>query len=196
MNLDEFKSLSKSVTAPAGTPSGNTNLNSFITEMRARDQQERRRMMGMALIYFSVGIVFTGAALGRRPGSQLIGVGFLLIALYAGLKGRWFGRVNYAAPAREFLAAAARRYQFWRATDLLYAIPLLLIILVGGGLTVWRIAQRYFSEPHVPLVLGAYVVFVAAVSVFGFIQGRKLWQQKSAGFFEEIRRRQQELQNG
>jgi len=196
MNLDEFKSLAKGVSAPTSTPSSDSNLGTFITEMRTRDQQERRRLMGMALIYFSVGIVFTGAALGRPPGSQLIGVGFVLIALYAGLKGRWFGRVNYAAPAREFLAAAARRYQFWRATDLLYAIPLLLIILAGGGLTVWRIAQRYFSAPHVPLVLAAYVVFIAAVCVFGFIQGRKLWQQQSAGVLEEIHRRQQELQNG
>jgi len=195
MNLDEFKSLTKGVTAPTGTPSSDTNLDTFITEMRVRDQQERRRFMGMALIYFSVGVAFTSAALGRPPGSRLIGVGFVLIALYAGLKGRLFGRVNYAAPAREFLAAAARRYQFWRATDLLYAIPLLLIILGGGGLTVWRIAQKYFSQPHVPLVLAAYVVFIAAVSVFGFIQGRKLWQQQSAGVLEEIHRRQRELDN-
>ena len=196
MNLDEFKSLTKGVTAPAGAPSSNTNLDTFITEMRTRDQQERRRLMGMALIYFSVGLVFTGAALGRPPGSRLIGVGFVLVALFAGLKGRWFGRVNYAAPAREFLAAAARRYQFWRATDLWYAIPLLLIFFVGGGLTVWRIAHRYFSEPHIPLVLAAYVVFVVALSVFSFIQGRKLWRQNSAGLLGEIHRRQQELQNG
>jgi hypothetical protein len=67
---------------------------------------------------------------------------------------------------------------------------------VGGGLTVWRIAQRYFSEPHIPLVLAAYVVFVVALSVFSFIQGRKLWRQNSAGLLDEIHRRQQELQNG
>ena len=57
-------------------------------------------------------------------------------------------------------------------------------------------AQKYFSQPHTPLVLAAYVVSVAAVSVFGVIQGRKLWQQKSAGLLEEIHRRQQELQSG
>lgn len=196
MNLDEFKSLSRGVTAPAAASSSDKNLAPFITEMRARDQQERRRLMGMALVYLSVGIVFTGAALGRSPGSRLIGVGFVLVALCAGLKGRWFGRVNYAAPAREFLDAAARRYQFWRATDLLYVIPLLLIMFVGGGLTVWRIAQQYFSESHIPLTLAAYVVFVAAVCVFGFVQGRKLWQQKRAGLLEDIHRRQLELQNG
>ena len=76
------------------------------------------------------------------PGTRLIGVGIVLVALYAGLKGRRFGRVDYAALARDFLATAARQYQFWRATDLLYAIPVLLTLLVGGALTVWGIAQK------------------------------------------------------
>jgi hypothetical protein len=196
MNLDDFKSLTKDVTAPAGAPAGGTNLDSFIAEMRGWDQRERRHLMGMALVYLSLGLVFAGAAMGEQPGNRVIGVGILFVAVYAGLKGRQFGRVNYAAPAREFLAAAARRYQFWRATDALYVIPLLLIMFVGGGLTVWGIAQKYFSQPHVPLVLAAYVVFVAAVCVFGFIQGRKQWQRKSAGFLEEIHRRQLELSNG
>jgi len=196
MNLDEFKSVTKGVTAPRGTPSSDTNLDSFITKMRSRDQQERRRLMGMALIYLSVGIVFTGAPLSRQPASGLIGAGIVLVALFAGLKGRWFGRVDYAAPTRDFLAAAERRYQFWRATDVLYVIPLLLVMVVGGGLTVWQIAQKYFSQPHIPLVLAAYGLFVVSVAVFGFVQGRKVWRQKSAGFLEEIQRRQQELQNG
>jgi len=195
MNLDDFKSLTKGVTAPAGGPASETNLNSFIAEMRARDQRERRRLMGMALVYLPVGLVFAGAAMSERPGGRMIGVGIILVAVYAALKGRQFGRVNHAAPAREFLADAARRYQFWRATDLFYVIPLLLILFVGGGLTVRGMAQRYLSPPHVALVLVAYVVFVTAISVFGFSQGRKLWRQRSAGFLEDIQRRQHELDN-
>lgn len=196
MNLDEFKSLTKGVTAPVGAPSSDTNLDSFIAKMRARDQRERRRLMGMALVYLSLGLVFAGAAMGEQPGNRVIGVGIILVAVYAGLKGRWFGRVNYAAPAMEFLAAAARRYQFWRATDALYVIPLLLILFVGGGLTVRGIAQKYLSQPQIPLALAGYLVFMVALCVFGFIQGRKLWRQKSATLLEDIQRRQNELSNG
>lgn len=196
MNLDNFKPLTKSITAPPGAPPSDTSLDSFIAKMRARDQQERRRLMGMALIYFSLGVVFVGAALGGQLGNQVIGVGIILVALYAGWKARHFGSVNYAAPASEFLVAAARRYQFWRAADAYYVIPLLLIMFVGGGLTVWQIAQKYFIQPHVPLALAAYLVFAAVVSVFGFMQGRKQWQRKSAVLLEEIHRRQRELDNG
>jgi len=196
MNLDEFKSLTKGVTAPAGAPSSDTNLDSFIAKMRARDQRERRRLMGMALVYLSLGLVFAGAAMGKQPGNSVIGVGIILVAVYAGLKGRWFGRVNYAAPAMEFLAAAARRYQFWRATDALYVIPLLLIMFVGGGLTVRGIAQKYLSQPQIPLALAGYLVLMVALCVFSFIQGRKLWRQNSATLLEDIHRRQDELSNG
>ena len=196
MNLDDFKSLAKGVTAPAGAPGSAKNLNSFIAEMRVRDQRERRSLIGMALIYFSVGLVFAGAAMRAQPGNQLIGLGIVLVALYAGVKGRQFGRVDYAAPAREFLAAAARRYQFWRPADALYAIPLSLILFVGGGLTVWATAQKYLSQSQMPLALAGYGVLVAAVSLLGFIQGRKLWRQKSAAVLQDILRRQQELSNG
>lgn len=196
MNLDEFRHLNKDVTAPASSLSAAHNLGGFIEEMRSRDQREHRRLVGMALIFLSLGVVFTGGGMGGGPGSRVTGAGFILVALYAGLKGRWIGRVSYAAPAREFLAAAAKRYQFWRAGDALYVIPLLLIMFVGGGLTVWGMALKYFGPQHTLLVMGGYAVFITTVSLFGLFQGWKLWQKESAALLKEIHRRQRELDNG
>ena len=199
MNLEEFKHVNKSVTASARSLAATDNLGGFIEELRSRDQREHRRLLGMAVVFLSLGVVFAGGGMGGGSGSLVTGVGFMLVAVYAGLKGRRIGRVNYAAPARAFLASAVKRYQFWRAWDLLYVAPLFLIMVVGGGLTVWGIAQKYVSPLHtrqILLVMGGYVLFIAAVSLFGLIQGRKLWREKSAAFLEEIRRRQSELDNG
>lgn len=196
MNLDDFKSLTKGVTAPASASSGDANLRSFIAELRARDQRERHRLLGMALIFFSVGVVVAASGKAYWPGTCLTGVGIILVAGYMRLKGRWFGRVDYTAPAQEFLAAAAKRYRFWPAEDIVVALPLLLILGVGGGLTVWQIALRYLGQNGTFLALSGYVAFFAGVCVFGWIAGRKQWRRESAALLAEIERRQRELRNG
>lgn len=196
MNLDEFKPLTKGVTAPASAPSGDTNLGNFIAELHARDQRERRRWLGMALILFPVGLVFAASGREQRPGTGLVGLGILFVAAYMSLKGRWFGRVDYTAPVRDFLAAAARRYHFWRAQDVVLVVPLLLTLGLGGGLTLWLTAVKYLSPGGTLLALAGYVVFFVALCVFAGIVSWKKWQQESAVLLAEIRRRQRELENG
>lgn len=196
MNLDNFKTLTKNVTAPVSAPSGDTNLGGFIAELRARDQWERRRLLGMALILLPVGLVFAVVGGAERPGTRLTGVGIMFVAAYMSLKGRWFGRVDYAAPAQEFLAAAAKRYRFWRAQDTLFAIPLLLTLGLGGGLTVWLTALKYSGPRGALLALAGYGLFLAGLCVFAWIVSRKQWRQESAGLLAEIERRRRELDNG
>lgn len=195
MNLDDFKILAKGVTAPAGVPSTTENLDTFIAQMRARDLQERRRILGMALILFPVGLVFMISGASRPTGADLIGLGMVLSAAYMCLKGRWFGRVDYAAPAREFLAAAAWRYRFWGTINLPALIPLLVLGL-GGAVTVHYTACRYLSSRGVTLALGGYLLFFIALCVFALVVSLKDWRRETSGLLGEIRRRQQELGNG
>jgi hypothetical protein len=195
MNLDDFKSLTKGVTAPAGAPSAAENLDSFIAQMRARDQQERRRMLGLALILFPVGLVFMISGASRPTGAELLGLGIIMSAAYACLKGRWFGRVDYAAPASKFLAAAAWRYRFWGPINLPAIIPLLVIGL-GGALTIYYTASRYLGERGRALALGGYLVFFIALCVFALVVSLKDWRRETGGLLEEIRRRQHQLENG
>lgn len=195
MNLDDFQPLAKGVTAPASAPSADMNLNNFIAQMRERDQRERRRLLGMALILFPVGLIFMVSGASRLTGTELVGVGIVLSAAFMCLKGRWFGRVDYAAPAREFLAAAAKRYRFWGTINLPAIIPLLVLGL-GGALTIYCTAGRYFNERGRLLALGAYGIFFVALCVFAFIVSRKDWRKETAALLEEIRRRQQQLENG
>ena len=196
MNLDDFKDLTKHVTAPAGAPSSDAKLGGFIAEMRARDQQARRRALGMAIIMFGVGSTFIATGRADRPGAALTGLGMVFVAVFMIVKGRSFGRVNYAAPAREFLAAAAKRYQYWRAEDMVFTVPLLLTLGEGGGLTVWLTAQKYLGERGVRFAILGYLVFFVGLCVFGWIAGRKQWQREHAAWLDEIRRRQGELSNG
>ncbi len=195
MNLDDFKPLTKGVTAPASAPSAGDNLDNFIVQMRERDQRERRRLLGMALILFPVGLVFMVSGATRWTGAELIGLGIVLSAAFMCLKGRWFGRVDYAAPAREFLAAAAKRYRFWGTLNLPAVIPLLVIGL-GGALTIYYTASRYLHERGTRLALGGYGVFFVGLCVFALIVSRKDWRKETATLLEEIRRRQQQLDNG
>lgn len=196
MNLDDFKNLTKHVTAPAGAPSSDAKFGGFIAEMRARDQRARQRVLGMAIILFAVGSTFIATGRADRPGAALTGVGIVFVAAFMGLKGHLFGRVNYAAPAQEFLAAAAKRYQFWRAEDTVFAVPLLLTLGAGGGLTVWLMARKYLSDQGTLLAVLGYIIFFVGVCVFGWIVSRKDWRKENAALLDEIRRRQLELGNG
>jgi hypothetical protein len=141
VNLDDFKPLMKSVPVPTDAPSAGENLDSFIAQMRARDQKQRRLALGMALVLFSVGTVFVAVGVSASMGTELIGLGMMLSAGYSCLKGRGFGRVDYAAPAREFLAAAAERYDFLGMKDVPALVPLLVLAL-GGALAVYHAASR------------------------------------------------------
>ena len=195
MNLDDFKPLTKHLTAPASAPSATDNLEGFIARLRARDQQERRRLLGMALILFPVGLVFLVSGWSRPSGGELVGLGIILSAAFMCLKGRWFGRVNYAAPAREFLAAAAKRYQFWSSINLPAIIPLLVVGL-GGALTIYHTALKYFGNRGVGPALGGFVVFFIALCGFAWVVSRKNWRRDNGALLEEIRQRQRELENG
>jgi hypothetical protein len=119
----------------------------------------------------------------------------MLSAGYIYLEGRAFGRVDYAASAQEFLAAAAKRYGFPGVKDVLALVPLLVMGL-GGGLVVHRAAARHLTERGVELALGGYVVFLVALCVFALVVSRKDWQRDTAELLREIRQREQELRNG
>ena len=195
MNLDDYKPLTKGLTAPAGAPSAAENLDRFIAQMRAQDQRRRHLALGLALILGAVGTVFAAVGTAKVPGLSLIGLGSMLSAGFAWLKGRGFGRVDYAAPAREFLGAAARRYRFLGMKDAPALVPLL-VMGAGGAVAVHHAASRYLNERAALLALGGYLVFFVALCVFALVVSRKDWRQQNAELLQEILRREQELQNG
>ena len=195
MNLDDFKPLMKGVTAPTDSPSAGENFDIFLGRMRARDQKQRRLALGMAMILFSVGTVFGSVGVRSSTGTGLVGLGIMLSAGYIYWKGRGFGRVDYAAPARGFLAAAAKRYRFLGMKDLLALVPLLVMAL-GGALVIRQAASRHLTERGVWLVLSGYLVFLIALCVFALIVSRKDWRRENADLLREIHQREQELQNG
>ena len=194
MNLDDYKLLARTVKAPMDGPSTAENLGSFIAQMRARDQQRHRLAGAMALIFTAVGTVFVAVGIHRFPGLSLIGLGMVLSALYAFLKGRGFGRVDYAASAHEFLAAAAKRYRFLGMKDAPALVPLGAMVL-GGALAVHNAALRYMKEGSALWVLSGYAAFIIALCGFSLIVTWKDWRKEDALLLREIRRRQGELQN-
>ena len=194
-NLDDFRSLTKEISAPGSAPSAKEHLKSFIAELRAQDQQERRRMVGMSVVYLSLGLVLA-ASTTWQSGNAFVGIGIMLVALYFAMRGRWYGRVDYAAPTDEFLATAAKRYQFLRAGQAVYLIPLWLILGSSGGLVVWGTAQRYFGQQGCLIALASYGVFLVAVTAVGLVLGRRQWRLEQAPVLREILKCQREMQDG
>jgi hypothetical protein len=138
-------------------------------------------------------LVTVGAS--RFPGVAVIGVGSMLSAAYADLKARSFGRVEYSAPTREFLAAAAKRYGFLGMKDAPALVPLLVMGLFGA-LAVHQAAARDLSERGVALAVGAYLLFLVALCVFALIVSRKDWRREHAELLQETFRREHELETG
>jgi hypothetical protein len=188
MNLDDFKSIHKQQNAPPGGPSGDARIGSFIAELRQHDSNQRRKALLLAGGQVSLGVCLLAIGGEGRPGTTLIGAGSLFVALYSGLRAYGFGRVDYAAPTRQFLADAARRYQFWRLEDTLIAIPILLTLGLGGGITVWLAADKYLSPSGLMLAMTAYTLFFLGTCVFGWIASRGNWRREHATTVAEIRR--------
>jgi hypothetical protein len=101
---------------------------------------------------------------------------------------------SVTAPAREFLAAAAKRYRFLGMKDVLALVPLLVTGL-GGGFAVYDSASRHLTERNALLALSGYLVFFVALCVFAVIVTRSDWHRQTAELVREIRRRERELED-
>ena len=128
----------------------------------------------------------------RKPPLRLFGLCPRRAPLVHGVRMALARLRTMAMPgAREFLAAAAWRCRFLGAIHLPALLPLLVLGL-GGAVTIRYTAYRYLSGRGVTLALGGYVLFFIAWCVFALVVSLKDWRRETSGLLEEIRRRQQE----
>jgi len=170
---------------------------SFLERLKARDRLEQRRLRLVAIIMTCVGVALMGGAVARRAsGTEMIAAVYLLLSGVAWLKSRWFAKVRYAEPTRDFLDHARNRYRFWRPIETVYAVPFGLLLAFGGKAEVMKMAVRYFSADGQMIALVVYVIFFVSAVGLGFLFTWKDWKKSTGLMFAEIQQLRKELGNG
>ena len=212
MDLEKMKERFRQVAAPVEAAAGgaapeNRSLDGLIETMKAldaRDLQLLRRSMGFfavaAAFYLGLFVLTFIAPPDDRPGFHrailgLLGLAFTGIGLRIRLKVRELSAVDYGEPVLEFLAKVEKRIRFVRKEDLVFAIPLSLILAVAATLGFMSAAERYFPSLDRMVPLEIMVVILAWASAVGWGLRKKQWRRRLP-VLEEARRLRDVLERG
>jgi phosphoglycerol transferase MdoB-like AlkP superfamily enzyme len=127
-----------------------------------------------------------------KSGYGILIVGFSLILFYLFRKLLRNKKIDYSAPTITFLKNAEKRYRFMPFLDVVITIPLLALLITGGGIIVKESFTRYFPGSFLPLVI--YLIFMAGVVAFGFWASYRNWLRDKGEILEEIRKMRKEFE--
>jgi cell division protein FtsL len=194
MELDDFKKKKIKVLDQNGEI--NQQETDDLMEMVRADFMKQRRisicfvvvLVTLAILYFS----------GHQKGNQILNSGLILISsgmilggLYIFLKTRLLTNSIYLLPLTDFLAAAEKRLSYFKLTDWVVVIPLLLLLGTGGGMVFIDRLSRYTDSINLLLII--WIVFFAAISVLGFWAGRKDWKKEHGILLDRVRKLRETL---
>ena len=198
MELDDFKKTGEAGDMPEEKKENNEkiNMDSFIDKLKARDQKDRKQVFSFMIIMVMFIIIYSGSqALQKeeiKSGYGILIFGFSLILLYLFRKLIRNKKIDYSAPTITFLQEAEKRYRFLPVADLLITIPLLALLITGGGMIVKSTFMRYFPGSNLPLII--YLVFMAGVIAFGFWASYRNWLRDKGEILQEIRELKKEFE--
>jgi hypothetical protein len=189
MELDDFKGIKLPL---AGNLAGNEDeiIMDLLKKVEANNTKQRKQaiyfgglLVVMAVIYLA--LERNGDSL-YSTGMLLLGVGFLSGAVYMFMKSRALKGSLYSLPVTEFLAVAEKRLTYFRLSDWLTIIPILLVLGAGGGMVLISRLLNYTS--NLPLLISIWVVFFTGLIIFGYFAGRKNWEKEHGSLINEIRK--------
>ena len=198
MELDEFRKTSIGSDTPAyrNSEGGNISMESFIDKLKARDEKDRKQIFTFIIIIVMFIVIYSGSqALQKeeiRPGYAALILGFSLIMFYLLRKLFRHKKIDYSAPTITFLKNAEKRYRFMPFLDVMITIPLLALLITGGGIIVKVSFTRYFPGSFLPLVI--YLIFMAGVVAFGFWASYRNWVRDKGQILDEIRKIKREFE--
>lgn len=190
MELDDFKM--KKVEYPGSEPESETvheeRVDNLISSFRSHQKKQRKKVIAMVVALTSLAIIYISAIIHKTGlnalGYLMIGAGFIIGASYLFIRYIIFSRGTYSLPITEFLLRAERKISYFNLTDYLVVIPLLLILGTGGGLVFVTTLLKYTDNSVLLIII--WTIFFLAVSVFGFLAGRKNWEKEYGPLFRKI----------
>jgi hypothetical protein len=192
MDLEQMKARVKSVSAPVSAGSGGDRrgLDGFVAVMKELDARDLR-LLRRSMVFFAIAAVFyLGlfvltfiAPPDDRPGLHrailgIIGLAFAGIGLRIRLMVRNLSSVDYAEPAVKFLLRAEKRMRFVRRQDLVFFLPLSLLLAIGATLGFMAAAERYFPSLGQPVSLVIMVVIFSWAGAIGWVLRWKTWRRR------------------
>lgn len=120
----------------------------------------------------------------KALGYLMIGEGLITGAAYLYIRYKTFSPGTYSLPITEFLLRAKKKISYFNLIDYFIIIPLLLLLGTGGGL-VFVVSLLKYTDNSVLLII-IWIIFFFALSVFGFLAGRKNWEKEYGPLFQRI----------
>lgn len=191
MELDDFKKLKSRKAQEGADPVKKEEGISMITEsFKAYQAQIKRRKIlyvtfniVLAVIYLAIVSTRTGL---EETGFSLLVAGFAAGALYLYLRYKPLTAEIYSLPVTEFLEKAEKQVSYFRLTDYLIVVPLLLLLGTGGGIVFVTRLMRYTDNFILLLVI--WILFFVSLCVFGYFAGRKDWKKEFGPLYMNIRK--------
>lgn len=210
MDFDAIKSRAQQVKAPpVGPPALGerpASIDGLVAQLRAADERQRgglRKALPLYLIATVCWVLFFAAMSWLPGGTQsvarplfwgsLAGV-YVLVTAGVLWRLRRLGEIDYAAPTREFLARAERRYRFMGLWGhITGTVGCLLLGAAAGPYVVNLMLSRYVGPQHRATVITWYCILYAAVCVMGFVFTYLDWRRDRKPLWHATRQMLAEL---
>jgi len=189
MELDDFKGI-KLPLAENLVHNKDEIITDLQRKVEANNIKQRHQMFYFSGMLIMMAVVYL--TLQRRGdalysnGMILLSAGFISGAVYLFVKSRALKGSLYSLPVTEFLIAAEKRLTYFRLSDWLAIIPILLVLGAGGGMVLISRLLNYTS--NLPLLISIWVVFFTGLIIFGYFAGRKNWEKEHGSLINEIRK--------
>lgn len=190
MELDDFKKKKLSYTGSEteNITGSEARVDNMIYIFRSYEKIHRRKVIAMIAIETILAIIYMSGIIHQTGltalGYSMLGAGCITGAAYLYIRYKTFSSETYTLPITEFLLRAERKIRYFNLTDYLIIIPILLFLGTGGGLVFVTRLLNYTD--NLVLLIIIWIIFFLALSVFGFLAGRKNWQKEYGSLFQKI----------
>jgi hypothetical protein len=197
MELDDFKNRnSRHNTIKSETGLINNSLmDVLIDSFKIEIKSQRKKSLIWISVLLMLGIIYlsTSARVSdfTSIGYHLTVIGFVLGGIYLYFRYRTLPDSIYTLPVLEFLDKAEKKIKFINLIDWLIIVPLLLMLGTGGGIIFTTRLLNYTD--NITLLLIIWVIFFIALSIFGFVAGKKNWEKEHAVLLREFQKARESL---
>jgi hypothetical protein len=190
MELDDFKKkkLNYHSSEPENETGYEERVDCLISIFKSYQKKHRKKVVVMIAVNTSLAMIYLLNMIHKTGlnalGYSMIGAGFIIGAAYLFIRYKTFSPGTYSLPITEFLLRAEKKISYCNLTDYLTLIPILLVLGTGGGLVFVTSLLKYTDNAVLLIII--WIIFFLALSVFGFVAGRKNWEKEYGPLFQKI----------
>jgi len=197
MELDDFKNRNSrhNTIKPETDLINNSLMDILIDSFKTEINNQRKKSFIWISILIMLGIIYLSTSTQVSDftsiGYHLTVIGFVLGGIYLYFRYRTLPNSIYTLPVFEFIDKAEKKIKFINLSDWLIIVPLLLMLGTGGGIIFTTRLLNYTN--NITLLLIIWVIFFIALSIFGFVAGKKNWEKEHVVLLREFQKARESL---